>query len=274
MINVKEIFVKNYISVSKLPDADYVINPYIGCPHKCLYCYAEFMKRFTNHNENWGDFIDIKICNENINFDKIKNSTILFGSVTDAYNPYEKKYKITQKILEELLLSKCDSKIEILTKSDLVIRDIDLLKKLPNIRVGISMNSLDDKFRRQIEPYASSIENRIKTLKVLHDSGISTYLFMSPIFPGITNYREIIDTTYPYVDEFYFENLNLRGSYLPRVLNYISNFHKELVGLYNDIYKFKRMSYWEFLSNDINSYCLEKKLIYKLYFYHQKIKKV
>lgn len=118
-MKIQEVITNSYLSVSKLPDADYVINPYIGCPHKCIYCYAEFMKRFTNHSsENWGDFVDIKRCKKKINLNRINNSaTILIGSVTDAYNPLEKEYEITRKILEELI--SCQAHIEILTKSDL-----------------------------------------------------------------------------------------------------------------------------------------------------------
>lgn len=59
---IKEIKVNDYLTKSKLPASDYVINPYVGCPHGCKYCYASFMKRFTGHNEEWGDFLDIKIC--------------------------------------------------------------------------------------------------------------------------------------------------------------------------------------------------------------------
>ena len=60
--NIKEIFAKTIITKSKLPNSDFVINPYIGCQHACIYCYADFMKRFTGHSgEDWGDFIDVKI---------------------------------------------------------------------------------------------------------------------------------------------------------------------------------------------------------------------
>ena len=66
-MNIKEIEVKEYITKSKLPSTDYVINPYVGCPHACKYCYASFMKRFTNHDVDWGEFIDIKYCNKTDN---------------------------------------------------------------------------------------------------------------------------------------------------------------------------------------------------------------
>jgi DNA repair photolyase len=272
MIKVNEVQAGTYLTVSKLPDADYVINPYVGCPHKCIYCYAEFMKRFTNHlDEEWGDFIDIKRTDVPIKQDKLVGASVLFGSVTDAYNPYEKKYEITKKILQGFIGS--SSQVEILTKSDLVIRDINLLKKIPNLRVGISMNSLDDEFRKRTEPFTASVSRRIKAMKTLHDAGIRTYLFMSPIFPAITKFDKIVEMVKPFADSFYFENLNLRAGYLPRVLSFIAQWHPELIELYNKIYKKKDISYWEALSKVINKYCSDARLDYKLYFYHEKIKK-
>ena len=268
MIKLNEINTSNYVSKSKLPASDYVINPYVGCTHKCIYCYAEFMKRFTGHTEEWGDFIDVKRCNKPV-FIK-PNNTVFISSVTDAYNPFERKFRVTEMILKQLVTSHAN--IEILTKSSLVTRDIELFKQIPNIRVGISVNSLDDTFRKQTEPFASSVSERINALKILHEEGIKTYLFMSPIFPEITNFEEILYRTKDFVDSFYFENLNLRAGYLNRVLSYIENQHPHLIDLYNDIYKNKNILYWEKLSDSINSFCKLNNLTYGMYFHHGEMK--
>ena len=108
---IKEINVKDYLTKSNLPSSDYVINPYIGCPHGCKYCYASFMKRFTGHTEDWGDFIDIKICNKPIDLKKIDNKNVFLSSVTDCYNKYEEEYRITRNILEQLVDSNCNLSI-------------------------------------------------------------------------------------------------------------------------------------------------------------------
>ena len=97
----KQIEVKDYLTKSNLPASDYVINPYVGCPHGCKYCYASFMKRFTGHSEEWGTFIDIKKCSKPISEKRLKGKTVFLASVTDCYNPYEEKYCITQSILFE-----------------------------------------------------------------------------------------------------------------------------------------------------------------------------
>lgn len=123
---VNEINVMDYLTKSNLPASDFVINPYVGCTHGCKYCYASFMKRFTGHKENWGDFIDIKRCNKKIDLKKISGKNVFLSSVTDCYNQYEKDYYITRNILEQLVNSDCN--LSISTKSKLILRDIDLLK--------------------------------------------------------------------------------------------------------------------------------------------------
>ena len=98
VLKTEEIVVKSIITKSNLPAASYVVNPYIGCQHGCIYCYSEFMKRFTNHHEPWGTFVDVKINAVNIIKPmKYKDKRLLFSSVTDAYQPIESKYELTRK---------------------------------------------------------------------------------------------------------------------------------------------------------------------------------
>ncbi len=136
-MKIREIRVNDYLTKSNLPASDYVINPYVGCLHGCKYCYACFMKRFTGHTENWGDFLDVKICDKPINIKKIKGKTVFVASVTDCYNPAEKDYGVTRKILEQL--TQADAEIDITTKSALVLRDMDLLKQMKNVKVAMSI---------------------------------------------------------------------------------------------------------------------------------------
>lgn len=270
-MNINIINTKSIITKSKLPGADFVINPYIGCQHACIYCYADFMKRFTGHNnEKWGDFVDVKInSSDTIKKPKLQNKTLLIGSVTDAYQQLEGKYKVTKSILEKL--ENFDVNLEILTKSSLVCRDIELFKKFRNIKVGISLNTLDNSIARKLEPFASSPSNRIKTLKRLNENGIKTYLFISPIFPEITNYKDIISITKDFVDEFLFENLNIRGNNRENIYNFIKKYKPELLNLYYEIQK--NGKYWNNLEKEIIEHCNQIDINYKMYFYHEKIKK-
>lgn len=265
-----KIITKDYLTKSNLPASDYVINPYIGCPHACKYCYARFMKRFTAHTEQWGEFIDIKECSKPINLQRIKGKSIFLSSVTDCYNSYEKKYGITRSILEQLI--RADSQITISTKSDLVLRDIALLQKFHNLKVALSLNTLNEQFRADMDN-GSSISDRLDALKTLHNAGIYTVLFMSPIFPYITQWKEIIENTKDFISEYWFENLNLRGEYKHTILSYINDNYPDLIEEYKKIYLQKDMTYWISLADSINAYCDKEKIKYTNYFYHDKLVK-
>lgn len=264
----KKITTKDYVTKSNLPASDYVINPYVGCPHGCKYCYASFMKRFTGHEEKWGSFIDIKQCEKPINGKKLKGKSIFMSSVTDCYNRFEEKYGITRKILEQLV--DVDCQLTISTKSDLILRDLELLKNFPHLKVSFSINTLNEAFRKDMD-YASTIQERLSAMAELHHAGIYTVLFMSPIFPYITEYKEIIDSTRNIAREYWFENLNLRGAYKKEILAYISSHYPELLQEYEKIYIRKDMTYWRELADDLNSYCEKLGIKYENYFYHEEL---
>ena len=267
---VKEIKANDYLTKSNLPASDYVINPYIGCTHGCKYCYASFMKRFTGHKEDWGDFVDIKLCDKKINLNKISKKSVFLSSVTDCYNQLEEKYKLTRHILEQIVNSDCY--LSISTKSKLILRDIDLLKQIKNLSVSMSINTLDENFRSDMDN-ASTIAERLDTLKKLHDNGIHTVLFMSPIFPYITEWKEIIEKTKNYVDQYWFENLNLRGQYKTYIMSYIKNNYPNFYDGYIDIYMKNNKKYWINLADEINNYCQKNNINYINYFYHEELVK-
>ena len=284
---IKEIEVKSILSKSNLPVSDFSVNPYVGCTHACKYCYACFMKRFTNHSESWGNFIDVKNWKEIKNPERYAGKEFFMSSVTDPYNPQEEKFERTKKFLEQF--QGIDIKLSIQTKSDLVIRDIELIKRFKNVRVGFSINTLDEDFKNDMDK-AVSIKRRISAMKKLHENEIVTTCFISPIFPEITDIVAIIEEVKNYCNYIWLENLNLRGNYKPVILNYINHKYPHLVNLYGEIYKKNNREYWKGLDEKINSYAIEKKLEYVTnndnmkktfdskptivnYFYHEKIKR-
>ena len=263
---VNQTTAKSIVTKSNIPGIDYVINPYIGCQHACIYCYAEFMKRFTGHGgETWGDFLDVK----NYNWDKKRpekfdGKTILLSSVTDPYTPLEIKYENTRRILERLIGT--TASIQILTKSSLVERDIDLFKQFENVQVGISLNSLNEEFARIIEPRASKPQDRLKALQNISDAGVSTYVFVSPIFPKISDWEAIIEAGLPITDDFRFENLNFRGHNVSRIMKLVSENYPELLGYYKEIRK--DPSLWNEMEEDIEDLCKAKHLRCRVEFHH------
>lgn len=284
---IKEINTKSVLTKSNLPVSDYSVNPYVGCSHACKYCYASFMKRFTNHPERWGTFVDMKYWDTIKNPKKYAGKELFIGSVTDPYMPIEEEYKRTRALLEEMQGSGC--RISIATKSDLVLRDMDLIKAFPDARVSWSINTLDENFRSEMD-HSVSIERKIRAMQQFHETGIRTTCFISPIFPGITDVESIILRTKDYCNLVWLENLNLRGDYKKVILSYIKEKHPDLYPLYDEIYNKGKKDYWEKLNEEIAGFCAEQKLEYLRnddsqkrginappivvnYFYHEEITK-
>ncbi len=181
---VRKIFSKTILTKTAIPGLDYCINPYVGCGHGCRYCYASFMKRFTGHVEPWGEFVDVKINAPDVlrrQLRRARRGLVSLSTVTDAYQPLEKKYRITRRCLEVLL--EFQFPVTLLTRSPLCLRDIDLFKRLKTIEVGVSVGTHDEETRRIFEPHSPSISSRIETLRTLRREKIATYAFIGPMLP-------------------------------------------------------------------------------------------
>ena len=256
---IKEIEAKSVITKSNLPVCDFSVNPYTGCEHACKYSYACFMKRFTNHPEEWGEFVDVEIWQPIKNLGKYKGKELFIGSVTDPYQPIEEKYRRTRTLLEELQGS--GAKLSIATKSDLILRDLDIIKTFPDARVSWSVNTLDEGFKDDMDK-AASIKSRLAAMKVFHNAGVRTTCFISPIFPGITDVKAIVEQAKEHCNLIWLENLNLRGSYKSVILHYIQEKYSALLPLYQDIYNQGNRSYWETLDTELQEYAAEIGLDY------------
>jgi DNA repair photolyase len=268
MMIIREIESKSILSKTGIPIADYVINPYVGCTHSCKFCYARFMKRFTGHSEEWGDFLDIKINAPDLipqNSSRYLGKYIFLSSVTDPYLPLEKKYQLTRKIIEKLIPLK--PILGILTKSNLVLRDIKLIRQFEKSEIGFSFSTLDEKIRKNVEPFASTIKNRINALKEFNEAGIKTYVFISPIMPYLTDWKDIIQKTRDYADFFMFENLNVAGTIWASVKDILEEEYPDLSPKYREIY-FEDNKYWEMMEEEIIQYCEKEKLKCRMYFHH------
>lgn len=243
-ILIRDVETKTIMTKSSLPVGGYSVNPYVGCTHGCKYCYASFMKRFTGHTEPWGTFLDVKHWPEIRDPQKYRGQRVVIGSVTDGYLPQEEQFGNTRRLLEQLRGS--GAEILICTKSDLVIRDIDLLKEMGKVTVSWSINTLDEAFRADMDK-AVSIERRLAAMKQVYAAGIRTVCFISPVFPGITDFEAIFQRAKDQCDLVWLENLNLRGGFKQEILDYIGEKYPHLVPLYHAIYSKKDRSYFRAL---------------------------
>lgn len=191
---------RNVLSKNNSPDLkwDYSINPYQGCEHGCVYCYAR------NSHTYWGfssglDFeskIVVKpdvarVLEKQLSSHGWIPQPIMLSGNTDCYQPVERKLKLTRSILEIML--KYRNPVSIITKNSLILRDIDLLKKLARlnlVHVYLSITTLDESLRNKLEPRTASAVKRLEAVKELSQVGVPVGVMVAPIIPGL-NHHEI-----------------------------------------------------------------------------------
>lgn len=178
---------------------DWCVNPYVGCTHACAYCYASFIEKFTTRTEPWGTWV---VAKSNITdvlareLRRPKSGKVMLSSVTDAYQPAEKTACLTRECLK--LLADSGMNVSILTKSDLVVRDIDVLTSFggllgdTTIKIGFSFSTMSDEIAGIIEPGATPPSRRLAAMKSLSDAGIATWAFIAPALPGISDTKDAI----------------------------------------------------------------------------------
>ncbi len=182
-----EIKIKQALTKSGLPDIDYALNPYLGCSHSCLYCYAKMYTRLNDVTTNWGSIIAVKKNLLDVlikEVEKLKKGVVGIGTITDPYQPVEAIYRLTRSSIE--ILARGGFRVSIQTKSSLVLRDIDILKRYRDcVDVGLTITStVDSSPMRIFEPYSTPPSARIKALEKLFESGIKTWIFYGPVIPG------------------------------------------------------------------------------------------
>jgi DNA repair photolyase len=194
-----EVFPKSIVNKVDSPDLKmgFSMNPYQGCEHGCIYCFAR------NTHEFWGysaglDFeqkIMVKknapdLLAEKLSSKNWQAETIIMSGNTDCYQPAERKFEITRRCLEVFL--KYKHPVSIITKNSMITRDLDLLTELVKdnlISVNMSITSLSEQTRQLLEPRTATIKKRIETVKILSDHGIPVNVMLAPIIPGINSHE-------------------------------------------------------------------------------------
>ena len=246
---IREVEARSILQKSNIPGTSYVINPYTGCVHGCVYCYARFMKRFTGHSEAWGAFLDAKVNAPELLRRQLERrrtplrETVLLSSVTDPYQPPESRCRLTRRILQVLLEHQVP--VSILTKSDLVRRDIDLFRQFEWCTIGLSLMTVDEELAARFEPRAASPSRRLQALQDLHDNGIDTYAFFSPFLPYLSDIDALMAAVVGRVREVGVEALNPRGANWTGVEQAIQRFCPDLLPGYRDTVS--DHGYWEVL---------------------------
>jgi DNA repair photolyase len=182
----------------------YQLDPYIGCEHRCHYCYA-----LNQAETDWAEEIlthpDL-ISRLSHELSALEPQPIYIGWNSDAYQPCEESYRQTRQTLE--LLAARGSSVCILTKSDLVVRDIDLIASMQGLSVGFSIAFQDEHIRQLFEVAAPPNERRIEALRRLRAAGIETYVLITPVMPFISDVKALIEMVAPYADTIWIYGLS------------------------------------------------------------------
>lgn len=179
---------------SRLPGLDRAVNPYRGCAHSCAYCYAQDVTRFET-DRPWGDVVEAKVnIARRLKHELSRDAKGVYGigTVTDPYQPLEEKLELTRSCLA--LLRRFGARASVLTKSDLVLRDIDLMRDWPGVEVGMSIACADDATAAVVEPHAPPPTNRFGALARLSAAGVDVYLMAAPIIPSLSGSRDQLES--------------------------------------------------------------------------------
>ncbi len=240
-LKINEIQCRSALNLSKIPGFEYCLNPYIGCSHGCIYCYATFMKRFRNHPEEWGKFVDVKINLPDVlrkEVQKKRISEVGVGTVQDAYQPIEAKYQITRQAIKILIENTFP--FEILTKSSLIVRDIDLFKGYHKACVELTLTTLDENIQKIFEPLAASVSARLKALEKLIENRIETNIFFGPVIPYFSDSVEHIRKVFTKIQEIgikrvLVDKLNYLESKIIRIIQAIKDDYPQAIPYYRNI---------------------------------------
>lgn len=258
VVAVRETRCKTALSRSRIYGVDYSLNPYLGCQHGCVYCFARFMTRYSHHGGEWGSFVDVKtnilqrLASE---LPRKPKGLVLLSSVTDPYQPLEERYELTRGALT--LLAKHEFPTTLLTKSDLVVRDIDLIKRLRDCEVGLTITTLDKDVKRAFEPLATPVENRLEALRKLNREGVETYAFLGPLLPYLSEdcLPELLDELCDAgVNRVLVDRLNLKAGNWKTIHGALSGHFPDLLPKFEEAL-FKPSGYYERLRQKISEMC-------------------
>ncbi len=257
------------LSPTSINLADYVINPFRGCEFGCVYCYSKNNKNMTRRKDDWGSFVDVKInCMEvlekEIKIIKNKNIKVLLGSITEIFQPVEKKFHLTENILR--FLKKEKILLTILTKSTLIKEYMDLINYSNKNTVYFTYNSAQ--IKKLFEKKTPDNKERLKIMKMILENNIRLSVYISPFMPFISDYKTIMDDLSILPDkgfDLYFEGYNMQMGNWKEVKKKIPG---KLLDKYNKIYSNKK-NYNRF-GKDIRESILEynKRFNYKIKFFN------
>lgn len=235
---VRETPCKSILNRSEL--GGYSLNCYTGCSHGCAYCYARYMQRFHPHDEPWGAFVDVKVNAVEVLKRQLRQATpgtVFVSSACDGWQPIEAEWRLTRRCCE--LLLERGFRLHILTKSDLILRDMDVFAGRP-AQIGITLTTLDERLREIWEPGATCIRERLRVIEAASQAGVLTGVMFAPLLPFLSDSRKSIDALLQWaadmkIDHIWMDAINPRPRVWPAVAELLRAKFPELLPPYRKI---------------------------------------
>ncbi|HUT59634.1 MAG TPA: radical SAM protein [Phycisphaerae bacterium] len=213
---------------------DYSFNCYTGCAHGCVYCYARFMQRFHPHAEPWGRFVDVKVNAAEVlarQLRRLAPGSVFTCSACDGWQPVERRYELTRGCCR--LLLEAGFALRILTKSELVLRDLDIFSGR-DVSVGVTITTPDESQARLWEPRASSVSARVGVLRRAKAAGLRTTVMFGPLLPGVSDSAAALGRLFALaadadVDRIWTDALNPRPRVWPSVQEFLRRHRPDLM---------------------------------------------
>ncbi len=219
---------------------DYSFNCYTGCAHACVYCYARFMQRFHPHAEPWGKFVDVKANAPEVlarQLRRLPPGSVFTCSACDGWQPIERQCELTRRCCR--LLLEAGFRLNVLTKSELVLRDLDVFAGR-DVQLGVTITTPDEARARTWEPKASPVAARLGVLKQAKAAGLRTAVMFGPLLPAISDTQEALDELFALaagagVDRIWTDALNPRPRVWPSVQGLLRRRMPKLTDLYRRV---------------------------------------
>jgi DNA repair photolyase len=235
---VRESVCKTILNRSGL--SDYSLNCYTGCAHACVYCYARFMQRFHPHNEPWGAFVDVKVNAVEVLKRQLRRAepgSVFVSSACDGWQPIEAQWQLTRRCCE--LLLERGFELHVLTKSTLVLRDLDVFSGRP-VQLGVTLTTLDERLSELWEPGAANIQERLRVIEAARRAGLQTSVMFGPLLPFLSDSQASIDALLGRaadlgIDRIWVDALNSRPRVWPAVAELLRAKFPDLLQPYRKI---------------------------------------
>jgi DNA repair photolyase len=267
MIEFNEVEIKRILNPTSIDLGEYVINPFMGCELSCLYCYVRSNRVVSRKKKPWGEYVDIRVNAAQLLEKEItskKPKVVLLGSTTECFQPVERKYQVTRRVLE--ILNKHKVYYVILTRSPYILDYIPLLKVGYCSKVYFTVNKFSPEFKLKLEPKSPAFDSRDNSVNALSDEGIPVVAYFSPLFPWISDIKDVF-SRFEKAETVEFECLNFNLNNINEIINNIATVEPSLKTKYEKMLNDRQFysSTWKEIEQDFKSQAGSAKKRYNIY---------